>query len=102
MYGLIGKFTAAAGQRDTLASILIEGTSQMPGCISYVVASDSSDPDALWVTEIWDSQASHKASLRLPAVQAAITKGRPLIVDFSSRVETTPIGGHGISGTAGG
>jgi hypothetical protein len=34
--------------------------------------------------------------LALPAVQAAIAKGRPLIAGFSNRVETVPIGGHGI------
>jgi quinol monooxygenase YgiN len=96
MYGLIARFTAVAGQRESLAHILIEGTSQMPGCLSYVVASDSADPSSLWVTEIWDSQASHKASLQLPAVQAAMARGRPLIADLGDRVETTPIGGHGI------
>ena len=66
MYGLIGKMKAVAGQRDTLASILLEGISEMPGCLSYVVAHDPSDPDAIWVTEVWDSQESHKASLSLP------------------------------------
>ena len=97
MYGLIGKITAVAGRRDALAGILIDGTASMPGCLSYVVAVDPADPDALWVTEVWDSQASHQASLQLPAVQAAITKGRPLIAGFSNRVETAPIGGHGVA-----
>jgi len=69
----------------------------MPGCLSYVIAADPADADALRVTEVWDSQASHKASLSLPAVQAAIAKGRPMIAGFSNRVETTPIGGHGLS-----
>ena len=96
MYGLISKITAVAGQRDALASILIEGTVGMPGCLSYVVAADPADPDALWVTEVWERQASHQASLQLPAVQAAIAKGRPLIAGFSNRVETVPIGGHGV------
>lgn len=93
MYGLIGKITAVPGRRDALAAILLEGTRDMPGCVSYVVAADPSDPDALWVTEVWDSQASHEASLQLPAVQDAIAKGRPLIAGFSDRVETTPLGG---------
>jgi quinol monooxygenase YgiN len=96
MYGLIGKITAAAGQRDALAAILLDGTSTMPGCLSYVIARDPADDDALWITEVWDSQASHNASLSLPAVQAAIAKGRPMIAGFSNRVETVPIGGHGI------
>jgi quinol monooxygenase YgiN len=96
MYGLIGKMTAIAGQRDALSAILLEGTGAMPGCVSYVIATDPADPDALWITEVWDSRASHQASLALPGVKAAIAKGRPLIAGFSNRVETTPIGGHGL------
>jgi len=96
MYGLIGKMTAVPGQRDALAAILLDGTQAMPGCLSYVIARDPADDNALWVTEVWDSQASHKASLSLPSVQAAIAKGRPLIAGFSNRVETVPIGGYGI------
>jgi quinol monooxygenase YgiN len=96
MYGLIGKITAVPGQRDALADILLGGTSAMPGCLSYVVAHDRADDNALWITEVWVSQASHKASLSLPAVQAAIAKGRPMIAGFSNRVETVPIGGQGL------
>jgi quinol monooxygenase YgiN len=96
MYGLIGKVTATAGQRDALAAVLLEGTGAMPGCLSYIIALDPADPDALWITEVWDGQASHQASLKLPSVQAAIAKGRPLIAGFSNRVETTPIGGQGL------
>jgi quinol monooxygenase YgiN len=96
MYGLIGKITAAPGERDALASILLESTQGMPGCLSYIVAADSADADAIWVTEVWDSPASHKASLGLPGVQAAIAKARPLIAGFSNRVETAPIGGYGL------
>ena len=96
MYGLIGKMTAVPGQRDALASILVGSTQSMPGCLSYVIATDPADADALWITEVWDSAASHKASLDLPAVQAAITKAKPLIAGFSNRVETVPIGGYGL------
>ena len=96
MYGLIGKMSAVPGQRDRLADILLESTATMPGCLSYVIATDATDPDALWITEVWDSQASHQASLALPAVKAAIAKGRPLIAGFSNRVETTPLGGYGL------
>jgi len=96
MFGLIAKVNAVPGQRDALAASLLEGTGAMPGCLSYVIATDPADSDALWITEVWDSQASHQASLSLPAVQAAIAKGRPMIAGFSNRVETEPIGGHGL------
>lgn len=96
MYGLIGKMIAVAGQRDALLSILLDGTSSMPGCLSYVIARDPVDADALWITEVWDSQASHQASLSLPAVQQAIARGRPLIAGFGERFETAPVGGYGL------
>ncbi|MGH7590690.1 MAG: putative quinol monooxygenase [Gemmatimonadales bacterium] len=92
--------TATPGQREALAKILLSGTGAMPGCLSYVVATDPNDADALWITEVWESAASHQASLTLPAVKEAIAKGRPLIAAFSDRVETVPVGGHGLSGTA--
>jgi quinol monooxygenase YgiN len=97
MYGLIGKMTAVAGQRDLLLGILLEGTQAMPGCVSYVVATDPADAEALWITEVWVDAASHKACLTLPAVQAAIAKARPLIAGFSNRVETVPVGGVGLA-----
>ncbi len=96
MYGLIGKIDVVPGKRDELITILLEGVSGMPGCLSYVVAKDTTDADAIWVTEVWESRASHQASLAMPSVQQAITSGRPLIAGFSQRVETTPIGGHGL------
>jgi quinol monooxygenase YgiN len=96
MFGLIAKMTTLPGQRDALAAVLLDGTQDMPGCLSYVVASDPADANALWVTEVWANQADHKASLALPTVQAAIAKGRPMIAGFSNRVETVPIGGYGI------
>lgn len=98
MYGLIGKIVATEGDRDQLAAILLEGIAGMPGCLSYVVAQDGTDENALWVTEVWDSEASHQDSLSLPSVQAAIEKGRPLIAGFGERFVTTPLGGQGISG----
>ena len=92
MYGLIGKMKAAPGQRDALIAILLDGVSGMPGCRSYVVARDPADADAIWITEVWDSQADHKASLSLPSVQGAISRGRPLIAGFDQRIETVPVG----------
>ena len=96
MNGLIGKMTCAPGQRDSLISILLEGVSGMPGCLSYVVAKDPADPDSLWITEAWESQDKHKASLSLPSVRTAITKARPIIAGFGERFETQPVGGHGL------
>lgn len=96
MYGRIGKMTAKAGARADLAAALLEGLTGMPGCLSYVVAEDPTDPDVLWITEAWESPDAHRASLSLPSVQAAIAQGRPLIVGMETVAETKPIGGHGL------
>lgn len=95
MYGLIGQMKAAPGKRDALIAILAESTQGMPGCLSYILAQDATDPDALWITEVWTDKESHAASLKLPAVQAAIAKARPIIAGFGHRFETVPVGGVG-------
>lgn len=96
MYGLIGKMTALEGKRDALIAILLEGTADMPGCLSYVVAKDLEDGNAIWISEVWESKSHHEASLSLPAVREAISRGRSLIAGFGERFETEPVGGHGL------
>lgn len=95
-FGLIGKMRAVSGERDALTALLLEGTRAMPGCLSYIVAKDIADADAIWITEVWDDRESHAASLRLPAVRAVIARARPLIVGFESGTETEPVGGVGL------
>ena len=95
-YGLFGKMIAQPGQRDALIAILLEGTGAMPGCLIYVVAKDPTNPDAIWITEVWTDRQHHADSLKLPAVQAAIARARPIIAGFGERFETTPVGGVGL------
>lgn len=96
MYGLIGSFSAHPGKRDELIALMTAGTGDMPGCLSYIVAKDPADPDKLWITEVWDSAESHKASLQIPLVAETIKKAMPLIAGFGDRVETVPAGGIGL------
>ncbi|MFC3711599.1 putative quinol monooxygenase [Sphingoaurantiacus capsulatus] len=97
LHGLIGKMIAHPGKRDELAKILLDGVAGMPGCLSYIVAIDPKDANAIWVTEVWTDAAAHAASLKLPQVRAAITKGRPLIAAFGEHITTVPLGGHGLA-----
>lgn len=95
MYGLIGKINAVSGKRNELVEILLVGMQNMPGCLRYEVALDTGDLNGIWITEVWDSQGSHQASLSFPSVQQAIQVGRPLIAGFGERFETIPVGGIG-------
>jgi quinol monooxygenase YgiN len=95
MYGLIAKLTAVSGLRDKLIKILEEGTRNMPGCRSYIVAKDAAEENVIWVTEIWDSESSHQASLSLPAVKDTVAQAKPLVAGFEKVAVTNPVGGVG-------
>jgi len=90
-YGIIGQMKTAPGKRSEVIAALIEGTRDMPGNIAYLIAEDLEDENAIWITEVWQSQADHAASLQLPSVQAAIGKARAHIAGFGTRVETRPV-----------
>jgi quinol monooxygenase YgiN len=96
MYGLIGQMIAVSNKRDELIEILLDGTKEMPGYFSCVIAKDNKNNDALWITEVWFSQDSHAASLSLASVKAAIVKWKPLIAGFAQRFEPVPVGGSGL------
>ena len=83
-------------QRDALIPILLDGSTDLPGCLSYIVAKDVVESDAIWVTEVWESEKSHRDSLLLPSVLQAIALGRPLIAGFGARTKTDPVGGLGL------
>lgn len=96
MYGLIVKLTVIPGRREEMIGILRESAADMPGCFSYVVAEDSADENAIWVTEVWDSAASHDASLALPAVKNAIPRAKAIVANFEKIAATSPVWGVGL------
>ena len=81
MYMIHGRLCAKAGKRDELLDILAENdrSAPMPDCRLYVISVDETDPDGVWATEIWESEAAHKASLQLDAVKERISRAMPLI-----------------------
>lgn len=97
MFGMLGKFRSTPGQRDALVALLLDCTTDMPGCLSYVVALDPVDADAIWITEVWTDEASHAASLAIPAVKESIAKAMPLIAGVDLHQKTIPVGGYGLA-----
>lgn len=93
LYGRIGQMLAAPGKRDELIACLLAGSDGMAGNLAYIVAKDVTDANAVWITEVWKDAASHKASLALPQVQAAIAKARPIIAGFGTSAEVIPVAG---------
>ncbi len=89
-HGLHGKLLAKPGQGDQLAGILLKAAhlvATVPGCRLYMVSRDPTDPDAVWVTEAWDSEADHAESLKAEGVRELIGQAVPLL-------STPPAGGQ--------
>lgn len=96
MHGLINRFVAHPGQRDALVAAMTSDVGGLPGCRSFVVAHDPRDPDAVWITEVWETKAAWEASLEIAGVKASIEAALPLILSFGEPVETVVVGGHGL------
>lgn len=81
MHGLINRFVAHPGQRDAAMSAMLRDVGPLPGCLSFVVARDAGHPDAFWMTEVWESRATHAASIERPGVTESLAIMIPLIAD---------------------
>lgn len=91
MYGIINRFTAHPGQRDALIAAMTSDEGGLEGCHSFVIAHDATDPDVLWLTEVWDSKEAWQASVNQPGVQASIAVAIPLVRDWGTTVETAVV-----------
>ncbi|NBD24387.1 antibiotic biosynthesis monooxygenase [Paenibacillus sp. T1] len=99
-FGLSGKMIAQPGKRDELAAILMEAASGMDAvadCQIYIVGVLPEEPDAIWITEVWDNAEAHQASLALEVTQAMIRRAKPLIAGFEQQVKHVPLGGKGMT-----
>lgn len=99
-FGLYSKIRTQAGQREAMVAVLLEAAAvlqQVSGCQLYIVNLSVTEPDTVWVTEVWKSQAEHEASLTREDIQPILMRGRPLIAGFE-RIEIEPLGGKGLSG----
>jgi quinol monooxygenase YgiN len=99
--GLYVKFTARPGQRDALVALLLQAASLIeaaPGCELWLINTSPTEADAVWVTELWRSEAEHDTSLTLPGVREQIGQVMPLLAGPPERTDVVPVGGAGLRG----
>ena len=99
-FGMYGKMTSKVGQRDALVKLLLEAArllTPLPGCEVYIVNIVPSEPEAIWVTEVWSSEAEHAASLKMESVRELIARAMPMIERGSESIRLVPLGGKGLS-----
>lgn len=99
-YLLHGKLKAKEGQGESLSSILLEAAQTLKsakGCDVYAIGKDPSEPDAVWVTEVWHSKEDHDNSLKLESVRAVISKAMPILDGMPQKGQELEIlGGLGV------
>ncbi len=97
------KATAKQGQGDELARIMLdvaEGLRETPGCELYVINRSVSEPDVIWVTELWQSQEKLDAALESEGARARIPEVLALVAEGGfERIDLEPIGGPGFPAT---
>jgi quinol monooxygenase YgiN len=70
----IAKLTAAEGKRDeAMATLgrLVDATDSEPGTLQYVLCADTTDPAAIWLTELYADEAALEAHMSSPAMAEA-------------------------------
>jgi quinol monooxygenase YgiN len=70
----------------------------VPGCELYVINTSATDADAVWVTEVWSTQAELDASLTMESVKASVEQVLPLLAGPPERIDILPVGGKGLDG----
>ena len=95
MYGLIVKLTSVPGRRAELIEVLGGDDSYtVAGCLSFIVAEDTVDADVLWVTEAWENEASHQASLECPPSKPGLPPIESLVAGYQRIAVTRPVERH--------
>ena len=95
-------FTAAPGQGEALARLMLDVAHSLEGtdgCRLYAISRAVDDSDAIWVSELWDDQASVDASLSLlqtDAGKARLGEVMALLSAPPQRTDLQPLGGVGI------
>jgi quinol monooxygenase YgiN len=92
-----GKASAHAGRGEELAEVLLAAAAELesdPGCQLYLINRQADQPDVIWVTELWRSQADLDASLERIRGSEGVAAAMALVEDWQM-VELDPFGGKG-------
>jgi quinol monooxygenase YgiN/quercetin dioxygenase-like cupin family protein len=95
------KFTAQPGRGEELAKLLLaaaESLREIAGCELYLINRAASEPDVVWVTELWLSQEALDGSLeqlQTDEGKARVARVNALLDKTPELTELEPLGGIG-------
>ena len=93
-----GKAKARAGRGQELADVLLAAAAELeddPGCQLYLINRQADEPDVIWVTELWRSQADLDASLERIRGIEGVAAAMALVEDWEM-IELEQLGGKGV------
>jgi uncharacterized cupin superfamily protein/quinol monooxygenase YgiN len=67
----------------------------VPGCLLYIVNRAPSEPDTVWVTELWRSQEDMDAALELDSARELMPEVMALVDGPFEQINLEPLGGVG-------
>lgn len=92
-----GKAVAGPGNGDSLAQILLAAAGDLaddPGCELYLVNRQAGEPDVIWVTELWRSQADLERVAEAAGDGDDVAAVMTMMRDFAV-IELDHLGGKG-------
>lgn len=96
-YGLHGWLKSTEGNAHILAEIMLRAAALMKtaeGCLLYMVSTDETDKNMIWITEVWDSKEAHSNSLSVDGVKELISEALPILDGAPQKgQELTVLGG---------
>lgn len=98
-FSLFVKFTVQEGKQNTFVEILIDAAKameQIEDCEIYLINTVESDPNAVFVYEVWRNKEAHQSSLRLETTQTLIQRAKPFIAGAERIGTFITKGGKGI------
>jgi quinol monooxygenase YgiN len=95
-YALINKMTTQTGKREEVIRIMLESGKafdENPNCLLYLVSKDKSDPDVIWVQDIWTSQEAHSKAMSDSVMKEYVEQAMPLLDGMPVMMEIDLSGG---------
>lgn len=100
-YGLYARLQAREGKGKELVSILLQAAeiiSRIEECHLYLINTDQSNSDLIWVTEVWNTKEAHDRSLTIEDVRQLIGQAMPLLDEHQEKgPELLVVGGWGLN-----
>jgi quinol monooxygenase YgiN/mannose-6-phosphate isomerase-like protein (cupin superfamily) len=90
--------TAKPGAGAELAAVMLrvaETLEAAPGCELYIINRSPTEPDTVWVTELWRTQADLEGALELESAKALMPEVMDLVGGPVEHIDLEPLGGVG-------